>query len=111
MAFYDGETTKNYLYLRFLVFYEIFRLVGRVSRIADISITLERGLNEVLVTSVIIVIADMIYVPFPIVREIFNCRFRANLTLGFSIGVLELHWSIFKISLYLAIINIVRMIK
>ena len=35
----------------------------------------------------------------------------ANLTLGFSIGVLELHCSIFKISLYLAIINIVRMIK
>ena len=32
-------------------------------------------------------------------------------TLGFSIGVLELHWSIFKISLYLAIINIVRMIE
>ena len=76
MAFYDGETTKNYLYVRFSVFYEIFRLVGRVSRIADISITLERGLTEVLVTSVIIVIADMIYVPFPITREIFNCRFR-----------------------------------
>ena len=86
MAFYDGETTKNYLYLRFLVFYEIFRLVGRVSRIADISITLERGLTEVLVTSVIIVIADMIYVPFPIVREILNCRFRRG---KFNIRILH----------------------
>ena len=76
MAFYDGETTKNYLYVRFLVLYEIFSLVGRVSRIADISSTVECGLNEVLVTSVIIFIADMTYVPFPIAREIFNCRFR-----------------------------------